>query len=296
MVDYYAYAYPSSPLTAGIISHSGTAFSFAPNQPNVSEHYFNNVSALVGCGSSSNTSALAILSCMQTVPFHSLLNATTLVRPDHKSLALPSPIFHPTIDNVTVFSLHTYTALAANGSFAPIPYLAGNNDYEAGYYRVSALSQNITLNDTQWDLFNLESFTCPTAHAVQARADAGVPRWRYRYFSPWNNTLLYPGSGAYHGSELTLLFGTTFNLTGNPDTEQEAQFGRYMQHAWASFAREPGVGLSERLGWPVYDGGGKNLVKLAYDGDVMGDFVDPELYDGECAALDGDVTLGEGAF
>ena len=296
MVDYYAYAYPSNPLVAGLISESGTAFSFAPNMPNASEHYFNNVSALVGCGSSSNTSAPARLSCMQSVPFHELLNATALVEPDHKSLALPSPVFHPTIDNVTVFSLEAYTALAAAGAFAPIPYLAGNNDNEAGYYKISAFSQNISLTDAQWSLFNLEAFTCATSHAVAARANVGVPAWQERYFNPWANLELYPGSEAYHGSELTLLFGTTQNLTGIPDSAPEAQFGAYMMQAWASFAREPSMGLTKRLGWPLWNASKETLVRLAYVQQVQASFVLPAVYDGACEALGGDVSKGEGAF
>src|SRR5437660_677003 len=56
-----------------------------------------------------------------------------------------------------------------------IPYLAGNNNNEASYYRESALSQNKTLAE----LLNEEGFTCATAHAVSARAIARAPSWRY---------------------------------------------------------------------------------------------------------------------
>jgi hypothetical protein len=59
------------------------------------------------------------------------------------------PLFHPTVGNQTVFFLATHNQLVAAGSFAPIPYLAGNNDNEAGYYRESAFSQNKTLTDAQ---------------------------------------------------------------------------------------------------------------------------------------------------
>jgi cholinesterase len=97
-----------------------------------------------------------------------------------------------------VFSLATYNQLAATGSFALIP-LAGNNN-EASCYKESALSQNKTLTDAQWELLNDEGFTCATAHAVSARAIAGIPSWRYTYLGDWDNLRLYPGSGSYHGS------------------------------------------------------------------------------------------------
>lgn len=190
-----------------------------------------------------------------------------------------------------------YTELAAAGAFAAIPYLAGNTDNEAGYYRESALSQNVTLTDAQWDVFNDEGFTCATAHAVSARAITDVPTWRYRYFGDWDNLRLYPGSDAYHGSELTLLFGTTFSLTGVEDTKHEAEFGAYLQKMWGTFAREPKNGLDSMLDLPKCTTSvGNTLITLAYNNSVMAGLVDANVYDAACAGLDGDVTLGEGAF
>lgn len=296
-VDYYSYAYHNDTLVAGMISESGTAFSFAPNTPTTSDHYFNAVAYHVGCGNTTTTTPDTVLSCMREIPFTSILSAIPLITPLNPSKALASPLFHPTIDNKTVFSLETYTLLASTGSFSRTPYLAGNNDNEAGYYRTSALGQNRTLTSSQWDSFNAEAFTCPTLHAVSARAAAGVPVWRYRYFGDWTNLRLYPGSGAYHGSELTLLFGTTANVTGVEDEEREGRYGRYMQRAWASFAREPRTGLGERMGWPVYDGDDtKSLVRLAFNDSMGADFAEQGVYDGLCDEIGGDVSLGEGAF
>ena len=298
-VDYMAYAYPDNPLVAGLISHSGTAFSFEPNTPETSAHYFYNLSSLVGCGDITNTSDGDILACMRTIPAPVLLNATALLQPLTKGKATASPLFHPTVDNITVFSLAGYNEMAANGSFAPVPYLAGNNDNEAGYYKISAFTQHINLTDEQWNIFNLEGFTCATAHAVSARVSAGDhDTWRYRYLGDWDNLRLYPGSGAYHGSDLTLVFGTTFNLTGAPDSEAEAQYGAYLQRAWAAFARDPHNGLADQMGWPRYSDapGAKTLIALAYNNSVMPAFVDPAPYDAECAALGGDVQGTRGSF
>ena len=158
---------------------------------------------------------------MRSQPVALLLSNMSLVRTLVSSKALPSVPFHPTVDDQTIFFLSTYTALAASGSFAKIPYLPGNGDYEAGYYKVSAVSQSRSLTADQWDNFNLEPFTCATGHAVQARANAGVATWRYRYFGDWDNLRLYPGR---------LLFGTTSDLTRIEDPALEAGFGVNMQH------------------------------------------------------------------
>jgi cholinesterase len=101
---------------------------------------------------------------------------------------------------------------------------------------------------------------------------------------------LYPGSGSYHGSELTLSFGTTLNLTGVEDTAQEAEFGEYLQKVWATFARGPASGLRSRLALPKYALGGSYLIRLAYNDSVLPSVVDPALYDVACAGLDGGVT------
>lgn len=59
-VDYWAYAYRSKPLVAGLISHSGTALSFPTNNRTTAASHWYTVSAQLGCGSSGD-----VLSCMR---------------------------------------------------------------------------------------------------------------------------------------------------------------------------------------------------------------------------------------
>ncbi|TKA50094.1 hypothetical protein B0A49_12120, partial [Cryomyces minteri] len=240
-VDYYSYAWTKDPIVAGLISHSGTALSFNPNMPNMSATYWYKVSSLLGCGTSGN-----VLGCMRSKNTTDILHAIALV-PPAPSQALSQPVFHPTVDNKTVFG--DYAALSSNGSFAKLPYLAGNLDYEAGFYKLSAYAANKTLTPAQWDSFNLAGFTCPTGVEAANRVKYGVPTWRYRYFGDWPNLRLYPGSGAYHGSELEMVFGTAVDVSGAPNTGAENATSRYMMKAWAAFARSPADGL-EDFGWP----------------------------------------------
>jgi len=136
------------------------------------------------------------------------------------------------------------------------PYLAGNNDNEAGYYKIAAYAQGNILTDAQWDKFNLEDFTCPTATEATNRAKFGVPMWRFRYFGDWDNLRLYPTSGAYHGSDLEMIFGASEDVSGLPESVPERLLQAVMMHAWAAFADDPTAGLEHKIGWPKYDPNG----------------------------------------
>ncbi|KAH9900184.1 cholinesterase precursor [Xylariomycetidae sp. FL2044] len=309
-VDYWAYAYADDPIAAGLISHSGTAFSFVANNMSYAESLFLNVSQTLGCGGSGGDDDQdddeEVVSCVRNRDVASVLAAARAV-PGPQGPALSQTAFHPTVDNATVFSLATYTARSGAGDFARIPYLAGNADYEAGFYRVSAYAGNGSLSADGWELFNQRAFTCPTKYAAEARAAAaGVPTWRYRYMGGgWANLGLYgaydgyPDSGAYHGSELSLLFGTTYDITGTPDTPEEELASRYIMGAWAAFGRDPTKGLSA-YGWPSYyssSNKSSSLVELAYENRTVPRFVDPVFYDSICPPVEqNDPLPGIGAF
>ncbi len=134
--------------------------------------------------------------------------------------------------------------------------MAGNCDNERGFYQLKTASVGVTFPLWRWNLFNLEAFTCPTGHEVSNIAATGVPTYRYRYFGDWPNLQLYNGSGAYHGSDLQMIFGSAEEITGLPNTPLENQVQQYMMQSWAAFAQNPARGL-ESLGWPEYDQNGE---------------------------------------
>lgn len=297
-VDYWAYAYKHYPIVAGMISHSGAAFSFVPNTAAYSQSLFYNVSGTLGCGDNTTDPATA-LACVRSKNVTEVL-AAARIAPALPTEALAQATFHPTVDNITVWA--DYATLAEAGAFAKIPYLAGNADYEAGFYRVSAYAANKTLTPAQWDLFVQRAFTCPTKYATDARATFGVPTWRYRYMGDWENLRLYgawgdyPDSGAYHGSDLDMLFGTAYDVTGTPNSLQEELTSRYMMGAWAAFGRSPATGLSV-YGWPMYTAKSTSLVRLAYRNQSIPSIVQPSLYDAVCPPVEENNPLpGQGAF
>jgi cholinesterase len=94
--------------------------------------------------------------------------------------------------------------------------------------------------------------TCGSRDAARARTTAGVKAWRYRYYGEWPNQAISPTAGAYHGSEVPIVFGTAEYLTGTKNTPDEVAVMKTIGHAWAEFAKDPVNGL-QKLNWPVFD-------------------------------------------
>lgn len=112
-VDMYAYSYQDDPIVAGIISHSGTALSHVPNAPDYSRKRFLELASGLGCTSGD------VVACMRSKDWHDIENATAKLKPA-PTTTLYSPVFQPTVDNKTVFSLTDYQSMSASGKFAKI--------------------------------------------------------------------------------------------------------------------------------------------------------------------------------
>lgn len=235
---------------------SGTSLSFLPNTPEYAHSLWYNVSQTVGCGGLGNDTA-TMLSCVRSKNTSVILAAAARV-PALPTQVIPQATFHPTVDNVTVFA--DYQQLAETGSFARIPLLAGNADQEDGWYRISGWAAKLNLTTAQWDLFSERAFTCPVALSSKYRVQYGVPTWRYRYFGDFDNLRLYNstaglsprGSAAYHGVDLNTVFGTASDNSGLPNPAVQDATIKYVQGAYAAFARDPEEGLTQ-YGWPAYE-------------------------------------------
>lgn len=298
VVDNWAYAYKDDPIVAGLISHSGTAFSFIPNTPDYSAKLWYNVSGTLGCGSNQSNPA-DTLACIRSKNFTAILNAARIV-PPLPTIALAQATFHPTVDNKTVFA--DYLSLAEAGEFAQIPYVAGNGDYESGFYRVSAFGAKISLSPDRWQLFNQRGFSCPAKYANDIRKQFDVPTWRFRYMGDWENLRLYPAydgypdSGAYHGTDMNMIFGTAQDVTGSLNTAEENATSRLMMKAWAAFGEDPEQGLSD-FGWPEWDSSDETLFRIGNNNNAAPDYADPAIYDSVCPPIEqNDPLPGRGGF
>jgi len=268
-IDFYSYAWESDPIAAGIILESGSTRLYPVKSGNESAAAWYNASSTLGCGDAS-TDPDTLLTCMRNVDVDALLS----VIPQGGVNAFVSP-FGPTIDNTLIFSDYSEQAPAS------IPVLAGNNDYESGLFRTQFALFGQTLPDSLWDAYDLAAYTCPSGNRANASLATGNPTWRYRYHAIFPNTNISSQGGAWHGAELQLLFGTT-HLTGN-DTAEEVAFGKYLQGAWTTFAKDPVEGLlTYENGWPLYDHAKETLVRLGYENAVGTNLASQMLYDAGC--------------
>jgi carboxylesterase type B len=315
-VDYWSFAWKDRPIISGLISMSGTSLSFLPNTREYSQMLWYNVSQAIGCGGP-HEEAADVLLCVRSKNTTVILAAAAKV-PPLPTQATVQATFHPTIDNVTVFA--DYEQLSASGIFAKIPILAGNAANEDGWYRLAGYAAKLNFTEPQWSLFRERAFTCPTAYTTRYRVKYGVPTWRYIYHGDWDNLQLYngasglgpKGSGAYHGSDLNMIFGTAQDVSGLANMPNEDATSKYMMSAWAAFARDSKAGLTG-YGWPPYGQTGTyspqdintditdhliigaTLARIAYNNSATPAFVHPMLYDQSCPAKN-DPLPGRGAF
>ncbi|PNS17870.1 hypothetical protein CAC42_44 [Sphaceloma murrayae] len=279
-VDYWSYRYVDDPLVAGYISHSGNAFSFPTNDLALAEKNWYNVTDQLGCGSSGD-----VVPCMRTKSMTEILAAVSRVRaPPTGSLTRTQPAFQPTVDGEAVLTVEEYTSRLKSGHFSKKPYLFINNENEAGYYKVPAFAQGNILPESDWQEFNGESFTCPNTFESFYRSGQDVPIWLARYFGDWDNIRLYPTSGAYHGSDLQMIFGASEDVSGLPEVEEQRRTKALMQRAWAAFADDPVNGLTT-LGWPRYNRDSASVIELARNNSGVAHFATPQTFDAVCPSL-----------
>jgi cholinesterase len=280
-VDWWSYAHKDNPIVHGLMSTSGNVFSFPMNPPQKQTENWYALSAAVGCGSSGDT-----LPCMRKQPFDTISKAVSKIAPSPGGSPVRStPPFYPKVDNETIFS--DYLSLSAAGKFAPLPYFHGHNNYEQGYYVIPAFAQGRNVTANQTDQFLLESFVCPISYEARSRVNAKVPTWVYRYFGDWDNTRLYPTSGAYHGTELNMILGGSEDASGLPASQAQKDTARLFQRAVAAFAEDPKNGLS-KIGWPMFNPQKESWIEIGKGNEPKATFAKPERYDGAC----GDVVLG----
>lgn len=141
----------------------------------------------------------------------------------------------------------------------------------------------------------MSTIACPVGEEAKSRALAGLTTYRYEYAGNFTNISPLPWFGAYHSSELPLLFGT-HSQYGSPSTQFEWDVSYAMQALWLSFVEDPvrgpvrpaldGVtGHPDRsetfFEWPAFEAGSGDLLLFAEDGKVT-QVVDSGRIDGYC--------------
>lgn len=208
-------------------------------QPDAAAAAWYNVTATLDCGDEDSNSD-DVLSCMRAMSWQDVQDVLPA------GTGLFTSDFAPTIDDTVVFS--DYPARSASGKVANRPLLIGSNDNEAGLFKPISAAQNIILPQSTWDYLQLVRFTCPTSSRAVASVVNGLPTWRYRWFGDFPNLQLtsVPASGAWHGAEVPVIFGTDLDIQNVTDrTAAESEIAEYVRGAWVAFAKDPAKGLDE---------------------------------------------------
>ncbi|CCG84624.1 protein of unknown function [Taphrina deformans PYCC 5710] len=276
----YPYTYEFDPIVKGLIMQSGSEYLMATeavSNTTAATEGWNYMAARAGCAYNSTTNsttdtmaAARQLTCLQALDF-------TVIQRVVSNYTLSGTAFAPRPNNISVFNGAGYTARAAQGRFAKLPVLIGNNDNEGTI--LTALSPGISP-----DLITKYGFTCPAASVATSRQNFSVPSWQYRYLGEWPDINAFPALGVFHSSEIGLVFGTYNLSTSAPSTTQEVLFSRQMQGGWVAFARDPQRGLTN-YGWPVYQANGTTLIQLAKNNQSTTTFNSSQAYNSGCAGV-----------
>ncbi|KAL4961647.1 Alpha/Beta hydrolase protein [Aspergillus stella-maris] len=254
-VDSYTYAYTEDPIVSAVVPISGVVGSFGAPRPAPSNFTF--IAQKLGCPLDVGQE----FACMQTQPWKDIMDIVNQYNETQNGGR--SLTFAPTADGQNVFDDHV--ARLAAGRVARVPILIGNSDREGASLAANELGPAVSeTNKPSEEAINAVTngvFNCPAANATAARAQAGLPVWRYRYFGVFPNLDPFSWLGTWHSAILPTLFNTA-DKYGIPNTPAQDEAASFLQSILINFARDPDYGLA-KMGFPQYDPESRSLVQLA---------------------------------
>ncbi|KAH7409040.1 liver carboxylesterase 1 precursor [Cadophora sp. MPI-SDFR-AT-0126] len=240
-------ALPPSPVPfrAAILESTGGSFPLSP------EDSWNQLVKSTRC-----TNAASQIGCVRQVPANQIKNII-----EQNSIG-----FGPVEDGVT-YTANTRAKFFARTA-ADVPLLHGTNSNEGrvfahlvgigngtpqptGYSKAILAFYPTELANIPFELISQIItdliFTCTTSSLTTVTALNGYDTWRYYYEGVFPNLQVFEDAGAFHASEIPQVFGNYFTLGA---TTQQIGLSKYIQTAWANFAKEPQKGP----GWPKLGG------------------------------------------
>lgn len=269
--DGYLFAWAEDPIIKGVIANSGNAIAIPAYLSDATNHtVFSIVAERLGCGDLDPVEELA---CMRTVPADDI-KAYIQGAAGETSAATDELVFGTIADNVTIFSDYPGRINSKDESLfaSGIPLLTSTTTNEGNAVVPYEFEGSATATELPPDLAAIaDAFTlnleCTTLQDIQLRAGAGATTYRFLYGGNFTDISPVPWLGAYHVSDLPMVFGT-YGLEG-PATTFEAQVSQRMQDLYLEFIKDPAEGL-ERAGWPAATG-------KSDEADIMAFAVDGEL-------------------
>ncbi|PVH73285.1 alpha/beta-hydrolase [Cadophora sp. DSE1049] len=268
--DYHNFAFWDNPIARSSFSQSGTA-SKQLSSADFTHSNFTFVAKSLGCDFPEEP--FAELECMQQVPMTEIENFVGNYK------GSPSIKFGPIADEVVIFS--NYSARAANGKISPNPAIfsdTANNDATLKPWPIN----NTTDGPYQPVITagTLSGWVCQTANTSIYRAAANRTTYRYQYAGNFSNP--YSWLGAYHSSDLWMVFGT-YDLYGTKNAsapaEAEVATSKAMQDYILAFMKDPINGPSA-VGWLPYTYG-SNVLRFGAGGVLVQNVSGYEI-DGPC--------------
>ncbi|KAK8111245.1 alpha/beta-hydrolase [Apiospora kogelbergensis] len=247
--DALDFVYDDEPLVAGFFLQSGAAVREFAHGEDALQTNFSFVARHVGCDGFSGDPA-AELDCMRQVPA-ALLSNWVGAYGDNKTK--PGLWFRPTVDDRLVF--RNYTARGLAGRVARVPALISTTANE----QASLAKWNPGLNASSGNLPNpppaqarldettLSDFVCVAREASRIRAARNLTTYRYQWAGNYTNLTPYPWMGAYHASDVPMVFGT-YDLHGGATRAQRRAAERLQDYVFA-FLEDPKDGIQRHLGW-----------------------------------------------
>jgi carboxylesterase type B len=277
-VDFQNFAFPSDPIAAGSLMSSGTALLPSIASSDQSHSNFTFVASHLGCG---GLNASAEINCMRNVSVADIENFVGQYQ-DNSSInpLQPSIRFTPVPDEILVFS--NYTDRYAKGAFSKRPAIITTTADE-GTLLIPVPADPITTsaNQTAANAVTVGLFVCPAAYSSVLRTRHGLTTYRSQFAGNFSNVSPLWWLGAYHTSDLQMLFGTYqdyFGLGGEGNTPLEIATSNVMQDFVLAFMKDPDHGPAS-LGWPKFANGG--MLRFGADGKAVQN-VSINAVDGVC--------------
>ncbi|CAD0018267.1 unnamed protein product [Aureobasidium pullulans] len=277
--DVHAYAYATDPIANSYMLHSAsikTMSALGLMSPDPTHSNFTFVANHFGCRFAHDSAAE--LDCMRQVPFAMIEN---FIGQYSDNGTLPAITFNPVVDEKLVFS--DYPARAAAGRFARKPVIVGHTANEAASL-VPWPINNVTEGPYEPTVIStdLVAWVCPAKNITDVRSSFGIPIYRYQYAGRWPNLNPLTWLGAWHSSDIPMIFGTHELLQVGNSTELQIKTSHAMQDHIVAFAKDPINGPAS-FGWNRAATGGQ-VAQFGANWTAV-QYVHHEVVDGACDGL-----------
>ncbi|KAK4191047.1 Alpha/Beta hydrolase protein [Podospora australis] len=255
-VDIVSHAYHDNPLIAGMFMQSGTAM-VNISYPDHSYGNFTFVAKNLGCDFPEDK--IAEVDCMRHVPMTLIQNFMGQYRDNNTKPALS--LFKPVPDEKRVF--FNYTLRAQKGLSPKVPALVSTTSNESATLSRYPLT-NVTEGPYQpsVDAATVGVFVCLASNTTVSRQKNSLTTYRYEYAGNFSSITPLSWMGAYHASDVPMIFGTYARKQGVTDLQRKV--AETMQDYILAFLEDPENGLKKK-GWlPYGEGEGqKNMLRFA---------------------------------